>query len=159
VQQSDRFGGGGVMVWGAISHGWKSALVTINGNLTAQRYMDLVLTPHVIPRLNQTGQTFMQDNARPHVARVSMAHLRQNQVNTLPWPACSPDLNPIEHLWDILDRRVRERDPLPESVPQLQRALLEEWNRIPQQQINRLIASMPRRCQAVVRSRGGPTRY
>ena len=77
----------------------------------------------------------------------------------LPWPSKSPDLNPIEHLWDDLDRRVRQRQPQPQSLKQLVNTLPDEWNHIPQQAIRTLISSMGRRCQAVIDSRGGHTIY
>ena len=67
----DRFGGGGsVMVWGGISHGVKTPLVVILGNLTAARYRDQVLMPHVLPLVNAHNLSFQHDNARPHIARV-----------------------------------------------------------------------------------------
>jgi hypothetical protein len=65
----------------------------------------------------------------------------------------SPDLNPIEHLWDALDRRVRQRQPQPQSLQQLVNALQEEWNNILQQAIRTLISSMSLCCQAVIDSR------
>ena len=71
----------------------------------------------------------------------------------------SPDLNPIEHLWDILGRRVRQRDPPVQTLNELTAVLHEEWNRIPQNQIQRLIQGMRRRLESVVRVQGGCTRY
>ena len=59
-------------------------------------------------------------------------------MNVLPWQAKSPDMNPIEHLWDMLDRRVRKRRHQPLNVRELQNALVEEWNNIPQQEIQKL---------------------
>ena len=90
------------MLWGGISHGLKSQLVVIDGNLTAARYRDEILRPHVIPFLQQHNLALQQDNARPHVARICQVFL-----------AYSPDLSPIEHLWDQLDRQVRQRQPPP----------------------------------------------
>ena len=99
VREVDRFGeGGSVMVWGGISHGVKTPLVVIQGNLTAVRYRDQVLTPHVLPLVNAHNLTFQHDNARPHVARVCRDFLNQNNVQVLDLPPYSPDLNPIEHL-------------------------------------------------------------
>ena len=75
------------------------------------------------------------------------------------WPALSPDLSPIEHLWDELGRRVRHRQNPPETLQELGDALVHEWNNIPQAFIQRLIGSMRRRCEAVVAARGGHTGY
>ena len=83
VIERDRYGGGGVMVWGGICHGHKTPLLFIDGNLTAVRYRDNVLTHNV---------TFQQDNAKSHVARICMDYLATNHVNVLPWPAYSPDI-------------------------------------------------------------------
>ena len=87
------------------------------------------------------------------------ALLTNSNVAVLPWPSKSPDLNPVEHLWDDLDRRVRQRQPQPQSLQQLVNALQEEWNNILQQAIRTLISSISRCCQAVIDSRGGHTRY
>ena len=135
----------------------KTPLIFIDGNLTAVRYRDNVLTPVVVPFIQRHNAVFQQDNARPHVARVSMDYLAANNVNVLLWPAYSPDLSPIEHLWDILDRKVRKRDPPPSTIPGLRRALAEEWD--PQATVNRLINSLHRRIRAAIAARGGHTRY
>ena len=94
--------------------------------------------------------TFQQDNARPHVAQDNMDYLRCNITDVLPWLALSPDLSPIEHLWDQLDRMVRKRQQQLQTLNQLRATLMEEWQHIPQVSINRLIASMHRRCVKVL---------
>ena len=86
-----------------------------------------------------------------------MDYLRHNNIDVLPWPALSPDLSLIKYLWDQLDRRVRKRQQQPKTLDQLRAALTEEWQRIPQVSINRLIASMRRRCVAVINNSGGLT--
>ncbi|KAK3091830.1 hypothetical protein FSP39_022977 [Pinctada imbricata] len=112
VPEVDRYGGGSIMVWGAISYHHRSRLV-VPGNLTGVRYRDEILAPVVVPLMNANrGLTlFQQDNARCLSARVCSIYLQQQHVNVLPWPAKSPDLSPIEHLWDVLDRRIRRRAP------------------------------------------------
>ena len=88
-----------------------------------------------------------------------MDFLNDNHNRTLPWPALSPDLNPIEHLWHEIGRRVRRRVNPPESIDQLQRAFTDEWNNIPQTFVLRLIGTMRRRHLAVINARGRHTRY
>ena len=113
----------------------------------------------LIPVMNVRREVLQQDNARPHTARVTMDFLAQNNVTVLPWASRSPDLNPIEHLWDNLDRCVRHRQQQSQTLQQLRDALQDEWRRIPQRHLRRLIHSMPNRCQAVIDARGGNTRY
>ncbi|GFY18671.1 DDE_3 domain-containing protein [Trichonephila clavipes] len=77
----------------------------MRGTLTGQRYVDEILRPHVGPFLNGLpGAIFQQDNARMHTARFTQDFLRHFQ--TLPWPARSPDLSPVEHVWDQLKRQM-----------------------------------------------------
>ena len=80
VVERDSFGDGSVMVWGGITHGLKSQLVVIDDNLTAARYRDEILRPHVIPFLQKHNLTLQQDNARPHVARICQVFLANNNV-------------------------------------------------------------------------------
>lgn len=163
VQPTYQGGGGSVMIWGCISYGCKLNLVTVPGTLNAAKYRDNILVPVVIPHFDnhplQTRPVYMDDNARPHRARAVTQIMQQEAITTLPWPACSPDLNPIEHLWDILGRRVRRRDPPVQTVAELDAALHQEWQQIPQQDIQRLIRSMPDRVAAVIGANGSYTRF
>jgi transposase len=88
-----------------------------------------------------------------------MDYLEQNNINVLPWPSKSPDLNPIEHLWDQLDKSLRQRRPPPQTLDQLRQMLQQEWQTIPRNNVRNLIESMPRRCRAVLAARGGHTGY
>ena len=100
------------MVWAGISATAKTNLVFIDGNLYGQQYIDEVLTPRVLPFLRQmpvADPIFLDDNARPHRARIVDDFLRVNNVNRMDWPAMSPDLSCIEHFWDILGKAVHAR--------------------------------------------------
>ncbi|GFW07009.1 transposable element Tcb2 transposase [Trichonephila clavipes] len=74
-------------------------------------------------------------------------------------PACSPGMNPIEHVWNALGRRVAGRQPPPQTLQELTTAHLEEWDSIPQLVINSLIDSMPQSCSTFLTVRGNPTSY
>lgn len=107
------------MVWGGISHGHKSLLIITDGYLTGVHYRVYVRTSF--------SNTIMPDLMLPWSVMIIL------QLTT--WKLCtgllSPNLSAIEHLWDVLDRRVRRRNPAPDSIPQLRQALLEEWDNIP----------------------------
>lgn len=155
------FHGGSVMVWGGITAQGKTQLVIINGNLNGRRYIDEVLTPVVVPFMQtlNPGALFQDDNARPHRARIVDDFLHQQHITRIEWPACSPDLNPIENLWDQLGRAVRHRLNAHSTLADLRRFLVEEWNRLPQHNVQRLVHSMRRRCEACIAAAGGPTGY
>ena len=152
VLERDPFeGGGSVMVWAAIAHGYRSPLVVIDGNLNDQRYRDDILAHHVIPLFHNNANIsiFQHDIATSHTARDTVNFLRTKHF----------DFNPIEHVWDSLDRRLRRRPNPPANVNELRQALIQEWKNIPQAKINTSVNSMRRQCTAVVNSRGGNTRY
>ena len=161
VAERDRFGGGSVMVWGGICGGTRTRLLVLNGNLTGIRYRDEILRPVVLPFLRRhgVGAILQQDNAPAHTSRVSRTFLQQNNVQVLDWPSKSPDLSPIEHVWDVLGRRVRERQNQPSNLQELAQALIAEWNNISPRIIRRFTSSMRRRCNAVYFANGGHTRY
>ncbi|GFW01247.1 transposable element Tcb2 transposase [Trichonephila clavipes] len=93
----------------------------------------------------------MDDNARPHRANLVDEFLESEDIKRIPWPANSPDLNPIENLWDYLGRAIARRHPPPRDVNGLKTALLEEWSLIPQTVINNVISSLKTRCDMCVR--------
>ena len=100
VAEHDRFGGGSLMVWAGISMQGKTDLVLLqNGTMTALRYRDEILHSIVRPYAGAVGEDFilMDDNARPHRARIIDQYLQQETIERMDWPARSPDLNPIEH--------------------------------------------------------------
>ena len=161
VRQRNRWGGPSVMVWAGISSRHRTPLVVVNETLTAQRYIDQILRPYLLPFLQDHPDVtiFQQDNARPHAARLTTAFLQTHNVEVMEWMPYSPDLSPIEHLWDELERRIARRNQRPNNRQMLIEALQEEWARIPQATIRRLIESMRNRCIACIAARGGHTRY
>lgn len=165
IEERVSYGGGSWTVWGGISADGKTELAFVSGprlpSLNGSRYIEECLEPHVVPYAHFIGEEFifMHDNARAHTAGIVNEYLSEVGITVMGWPARSPDMNPIEHLWDELKRRVRARDPAPETLGQLKTAIQEEWDNIPQHKIVTLIRSMRNRMEAVIRARGGNTRY
>ena len=108
VFETKAFDGGSVMVWAGISIGGRTDLVFIDGNLDSRRYIDEVLRPHVLSYLAAIGNgaIFQDDNVRPHRGKNVVDFLEENGVEHMEWPAISPDMSAIEHLWDILEREI-----------------------------------------------------
>ncbi|GFV26084.1 DDE_3 domain-containing protein [Trichonephila clavipes] len=126
----------------------------MRGTSKGQRYVDDILRTHVGPFLNGLpGAIFQQDKARPHTAKVAQDLLRHFQ--NLPWPTRSPDLSPVEHVWDPLKRQM----PSCHSVHDLGLAVQDLWTHLPQDNIRCLINSMSDRLAACIAAGGGPTRY
>jgi transposase len=163
VKKTVKHGGGSVMVWGCMSWQGPGPLGVIEDTLDGNGYIEL-LSSHLVPYLEQVrrhvpGVMLYDDNARCHVAGPVAQYEQAHGIHRSDWPAQSPDLNPIEHLWDYLDRQVRKREHLPTSRAEMVAALQEEWSRIPLDVVRNLISSMPNRTKAVIDAKGGPTRY
>ena len=95
----------------------------------------------------------MDDNARRHRAHVTNQYLEDATIVRMDWSARSPDMNPIEHAWDMLQKAIYACPVQPTTVPQLRTALQEEWARLPQHQLGRRISSMQRQCQTIIDAR------
>ncbi len=99
---------------------------------------------------------FQQDLAPAHTAKGTKSWFNDHGVTVLDWPANSPDLNPIENLWGIVKRKMR--DTRPNNADELKATVKETWASIPPQ-CHKLITSMPRRIEAVIKAKGAPNKY
>lgn len=150
-----------VSIWGAIHFGGKSQLVFIDGTLDQFSYMDII-RDNLLPFARRTFQdnfVLVQDNATPHKARRTMRLLATEDVEVMDWPPMSPDMNPIEHVWDHIGRQIRDMDNPPLTLDDLRTAVQRHWDGMPQDVIDNLVDSMPRRVQALAAAHGGHTRY
>ena len=129
VQPRHAYNGGSVMVWAGVTADRRTDLVVVPGILTGQRYIDEILRPHVVPFLCPLGNNgiFQDDNARPHRTRIVDGFLQANNVMCLEWPAMSPDLSCIEHVWDVLGRAVQKRMTEHSTMADLRHFLGEDW--------------------------------
>ena len=154
-----KHGGGSVMVWGCFSACGVGPLVRITGKMDSNMYAD-ILTKHMLPFARSkmpAGWIFQQDNDPKHKSRATQKWFKEQKVKVLPWPSQSPDANPIEHLWDELERRTR---PYPaRNADEKFQILQREWQKIDQATIDRLLSSMPNRCREVILSKGFASRY
>ncbi|GFV83938.1 transposable element Tcb1 transposase [Trichonephila clavipes] len=134
TQVKDRYPTCSIMVWAGIMINGRTRLhVVANGTMTGQRYIDEVLLPHDC--LDSEG------------------------IQHLVWPARSPDLNPIENVWDALGRQVAGRNYHPTNKNTLIRALTEEWDKLPQQLLDNVVQSMVRRVECCITLHGGHIPY
>ncbi|GFT77094.1 transposable element Tcb2 transposase [Trichonephila clavipes] len=130
----DRYPTCSIMVWAGIMINGRTRLhVFANGTMTGQRYIDEVLLPHDC--LDSEG------------------------IQRLVWLARSPDLNPIENVWDALGRQVAGRNYPPTNKNTLIRALPEEWDKLPQQLLDNVVQSMVRRVECCITLHGGHIPY
>ncbi|GFV43247.1 transposable element Tcb2 transposase [Trichonephila clavipes] len=146
IQEKDRYPTCSIMVWADIMINGRTRLhVVANGTMTGQRYIDEVLLPHVRLYRGAVGDklVFMDDNATCHRTLAVQDCLDSEGIHQLVWPARSPDLNPIENVWDALGRQVASRNYPPTNKNPLIRALTEEWDKLPQQLLDNVVQRFP----------------
>jgi len=162
VKPSKKYAGGSILLWRCMSANWVGNLCRIFVIVTGSVYTE-ILERHMLPStawLLPRGCTdfiLQQDDDPKHTSRRAQRWLEANHVATLAWPAKSPDLNPIEHLWAIVKQRVCEGPPLG-YVKELWERLERTWWDI-EHLCRQLVESMPARIEAVIEARGGYTRY
>ncbi|GFX60569.1 transposable element Tc3 transposase [Trichonephila clavipes] len=142
IQEKDRYPTCSIMLWaGIMINGHTRLHVVANGTMTGQRYIDEVLLPHVRLFRGAVGDkcVFMDDNATCHRTLAVQDCLDSEGLQRLVWPARSPDLNPIENVWDALGRQVAGRNYPPTNKNTLIRALTEEWDKLPQQLLDNVV--------------------
>ncbi len=148
-----------LMVSGCMSACGMGSLHIWKGTINAERYIQ-VLEQHMLPSRRRLFQgrpcIFQHDNARPHTASITTSWLRRRRIQVLKWPACSPDLSPIENIWRIIRK---ERQRRPKTVEQLEACIRQEWDNIPIPKLEQLVSSVPRRLQTVIKRRGDATQW
>lgn len=166
VKKTIKHGGGNIMVWGCVTGRGMGRLVKVDGIMRAENYVEILedgllgsLKDLGIRRTGNSSAIFQQDNDPKHTSRLAQNWFKKRRFHLLSWPPSSPDMNIIEHVWDQLDALIRARNPLPRNKEEMWEALQEEWENFPQASLDKLFESMPRRVGALLKARGGHTKY
>ncbi len=149
-------GGGGVMVWGIFSWHTLGPLVPIEHRLNATAYLSIV-ADHVHPFMTTVYPSSDATSSRimHHVTKLKSSQTGfLNITILLKWPPQSLDLNPIEHLWDVVERKICIMDVQPTNLQQLCDVIMTIWTKISEECFQHLVESMPRRIKAVLKAKG-----
>lgn len=151
------------MVWGCIDGKGPGPLYVVEGTMRRDQYkrvLNDVLLPYVSASgYNENSWTFQQDNAPCHTAKTIKNFMSSRNIPVLAWPGNSPDLSPIENVWYLLKSLVYKRSNPSKEI--LIKNIQEVWNGSPEirQCIDLCLQSMPRRIKAVIKNKGGHTKY
>ena len=149
-----------MMLWGCISFNGQGVLVDVNGRIDSQKYVDVIsdnlqLSAHMMGLGDDF--VFQHDNAPVHTSRLTLSFLAEQGIVVMGWPAQSPDINPIEHLWAILKKKVKAEQRRKQQT--FREAVIKAWSELPLSLIQTLIDSIPDRLRAVIESKGYATKY
>jgi hypothetical protein len=144
------------MFWGCFSRRAKGLLTVVDGRIDSQKYLELVQVV-VMPEIeaSDVDLIFMQDNARPHTARVVTDYYHENNVQMLDWPPQSPDLNPIEQVLAIMKQKLYSQKSFPKNKSELIASFFKIWEELPPRLFVSLSDSIPKRLELVLKNKGG----
>lgn len=157
-------GGGGIMLWGTFSWATLGPVVVVEQTMNAANYLNIIadqLHPYMASVFPTGNGIFQQDNAPCHKARIVLEWFEEHtdEFHLMSWPPNSPDINPIEHIWDVMERQLRAQTPPCPNISTLRDRCLDIWYNLSPVMYQELVASMPRRVAAVLQAKGGATRY
>jgi hypothetical protein len=154
------------MVWGCMGYEGLGKLIFVKEKINSLVYQD-VLSKGLLPTIqeNYLGEEylqeiiFQQDLAPPHNSKSTKNWLTEQKLNVLPWPANSPDLNPIENVWQKMKFVINRSNPRPKNKNELMDLITKVWDEFSLGDCRNLIESMPKRINLVLKSKGYPTKY
>ncbi|CAI7835425.1 unnamed protein product [Closterium sp. NIES-54] len=163
VKQTVKHGGGSIMIWGCMKYNGGGFMCKIEGRMNGELYRSILQDElqQTIEHYELDPETvvFQHDNDPKHTCKMVKTFLAEQPYSVLPWPASSPDLNPIEHLWVYLKKQLLAYPRPPAGILELWDRVQVEWEKIPAAWCSELIDSMPRRVRAVLKSKGRWTKY
>lgn len=160
-----KYGGGGIMVWGCITYwGPGYACNIYDGTMKSEDYQHILSTTYKETLdyygLEHSDVYFQQDNDPKHKSKSTLKWMENEGITLLEdWPAQSPDLNPIEHVWHQVKVMLSGYDTRADGVHTLWERFQEQWDKITENECKSYINSMPKRIQAVIKAKGGNTKY
>jgi transposase len=163
VQGTIKFGGGSLMMWGCMTAKGFGYACRIDHRMNAEVYTG-ILDDYLLPTieyydLEADNIIFQQDNDSKHTSRAAQEWFENNEIEVLEWPTQSPDLSPIENLWEHLKRRLSEYKTEPSGMLELWERVENELDKITPEMCMKLIETMPERIAAVLKAKGGYTKY
>lgn len=156
-QSRTQGGGGSVSVWGCFTAHGTGLLLFYEGRLNARNFIELISTE--LPTYYETvfgsgtQSYFQQDNAPCHKAKFSMDWFRDKNISLLDWPPTSPDINPIENMWAIIDRNIEKYKI--STTDELKNAIKDIWSKFTVDECSKLVNSIPKRIKCVLKAKGG----
>ncbi len=138
------------MIWAAMSSAGVAPLCFLKSKINAAVYQEIlehIMLPSANKLYGDADFILQQDLAPAHTAKGTKSWFNDHCVTVLDWPAYLPNLNPIENIWGIVKRK--RSNIQPNNTDELKAAIKVTWASITPQQCHRLIASMPRRSEAV----------
>lgn len=164
ISPTVKFGGGKIQVWGCFSYCGAGTLYRIKGKMDAEKYRS-ILKHRMAPHHKELKEThgidfvFQHDNDPKHTSKKAKNYLANQNYSVLEWPSQSPDLNPIENLWEQVKKAIYYRVDRASSLDDVFLIVQEEWAKIPVANMQKLVHSMPNRCKAVIKAQGCSTKY
>jgi transposase len=159
IQPTVKHGGGHIMVWGCLMGGKVGSIYQVEGILEKNQMLS-ILENYAIPsglRLGGRGFVFQQDNDPKHTSKVCKDFLKSKindgTLHVLEWPSQSPDLNPLELIWDEVDRQVQKLRATNKAL--LWQAVQEAWGQISKETLLKCVDRVPRILKAVIQAEGG----
>lgn len=157
--ETKKYAGGTVMVWGCFSYYGKGKLIILDHTVTSTRYQQ-VLSENLIESANMMGLNefiFQQDNAPAHTSNLLKQFFKENHIDLLPWPANSPDLNPIENIWGHISLELSKRSV--KTINDMKCQILDIWQSLDTLYLQTLADSMPNRLREVIERNGKHANY
>jgi transposase len=153
-------GGGGVMFWGCMTRRAWGPIRAIEGTINGETYLQLLMDK-VIPEIEASTVPiiFQQDNAPAHKKALVTTFLQAQNFETLDWPPQSPDLSPIEWVWNIIKMKMKALKPRPRTTARMQAAILDIWENLEDSTREKTIDTFRKRLQQCVERKGGFTDF